>query len=181
MSAELKSVTVSETLPSAGAVEKPQGTRTARLKTIGGSNHDDWNLTIASRVADCVWHPEEATKEQVRDAQVAAVSGVVGIAPKDEIEAMLAAQMVATHNAVMECHRRAMLPNQTFEGRGQNLKHAASCSRSFVALTEALERHRGSASQQIRVDHVHVHQGGQAIVGTITHPGGQRKSEGSMT
>jgi hypothetical protein len=30
---------------------------------------------------------------------------------------MLAAQMVATHEAAMECFRRAHLPEQTFEGR----------------------------------------------------------------
>ena len=34
---------------------------------------------------------------------------------------MLAAQLVATHNAAMECYRRAMLDNQTFEGRRENL------------------------------------------------------------
>ena len=32
------------------------------------------------------------------------------IKPTDEIEGMLAAQMVAAHNATMECYRRAMLP-----------------------------------------------------------------------
>ena len=45
-----------------------------------------------------------------------------GIAPEGEIEGMLAAQMVATHSAAMECLKRAMLENQTFEGRDQNLK-----------------------------------------------------------
>jgi hypothetical protein len=30
---------------------------------------------------------------------------------------MIAAQLVASHNAAMECYRRAMLPEKTFEGR----------------------------------------------------------------
>ena len=33
----------------------------------------------------------------------------MGIAPRDELEGMLAAQLLAAHNATMECHRRAML------------------------------------------------------------------------
>ena len=41
---------------------------------------------------------------------------MVGISPQDESEGMLAAQMVALHNAAMECFRRAMIKDQTFAG-----------------------------------------------------------------
>jgi hypothetical protein len=30
---------------------------------------------------------------------------------------MIAAQLIATHNATMECYRRAMIGEQTLEGR----------------------------------------------------------------
>ena len=47
--------------------------------------------------------------------------------------------------------------------------------RSFAALTDALNRHWGKGSQQVvRVEHVTVQAGGQAIVGTITQGGGGR-------
>jgi hypothetical protein len=39
-----------------------------------------------------------------------------GSAVSDELEGMLAAQLIAAHKAVMECYRRAMLAAQTFEG-----------------------------------------------------------------
>jgi hypothetical protein len=45
------------------------------------------------------------------------VVALAAIGPKDELEAMIAAQLLAAHNATMECYRRAMLPEQTFEGR----------------------------------------------------------------
>ena len=32
-----------------------------------------------------------------------------GIGPKDEIEGMIAAQLIAADNAAMECYRRAMI------------------------------------------------------------------------
>ena len=37
---------------------------------------------------------------------------------------MIAAQLLAAHNAAMECYRRAMLGEQTFEGHRENLSQA---------------------------------------------------------
>jgi hypothetical protein len=88
--------------------------------------------------------------------------------PRDALEGMLIAQLIATHNAIMECHRRAMLAEQTFEGRRENLNQANKLSRTYAALTEALDRHRGGGQQRITVEHVNVHAGGQAIVGAVT-------------
>jgi hypothetical protein len=41
---------------------------------------------------------------------------------------MIAAQLLAAHNASMECYRRAMLPDQTPEGRRENLNQANKLS-----------------------------------------------------
>src|ERR687887_1087934 len=81
---------------------------------------------------------------------------------------MLAAQLIAAHNAAMECYRRAMLREQTFEGRQQSLSQANKLSRASAALIEALNRHRGKGQQKVTVEHVHVHSGGQAVVGMVT-------------
>jgi hypothetical protein len=37
---------------------------------------------------------------------------------------MMAAQLLAAHSAAMECYRRAMLSEQSFEGRRENLNQA---------------------------------------------------------
>jgi len=42
---------------------------------------------------------------------------------------------------------------------------------------EALDRNRKKASQTVVVKHVHVHDGGQAIVGNIRGGGGGGKNE----
>ena len=75
--------------------------------------------------------------------------------------------MLASHNAAMECYRRAMLPEQTFDGRRENLSQANKLSRTHATLLEALNRHRGKGQQKVTVEHVHVHEGGQAIVGNV--------------
>src|SRR6187200_927535 len=79
----------------------------------------------------------------------------------------------------MESYRRAMIGEQTFEGRRENLAQANKLSRTYAALVEALNRHRGKGQQKVTVEHVHVHAGGQAVVGVVEHPGGgeQGKAE----
>ena len=84
---------------------------------------------------------------------------------------MLAAQILASHNAAMECYRRAMISEQTFEGRRENLNPANELSRTHATLLEALNRHRGKGQQKVTVEHVHVHSGGQAIVGNVERVG----------
>jgi hypothetical protein len=85
---------------------------------------------------------------------------------------MIAAQLLAAHNASMECYRRAMHRDQTFQGRQENLNQANKLSRTYATLVEALNRHRGKGQQKVTVEHVHVHAGGQAVVGMLETPGG---------
>ena len=92
----------------------------------------------------------------------------------------MAAQLIAAHYAAMECYRRAMLGEQTLQGRTENLSQANKLSRTYSTLLEALNRHRGKGQQKVTVEHVHVHSGGQAVVGVVESPGGgdRAKSEG---
>jgi hypothetical protein len=136
------------------------------LKELGGSNSDHWNNVLINQAASSLWtaNSDEATLAIQRSATVAALAG---IGPKDELEGMLAAQLLASHNAAMECYRRAMISEQTFEGRKENLSQANKLSRTHATLLEALNRHRGKGQQKVTVEHVHVHNGGQAIVGNV--------------
>jgi hypothetical protein len=97
-----------------------------------------------------------------------------GIAPRDEVEAMLAAQMVATHYAAMRVLRRLKgCETTTQQDSAGNL--ANKLLRTYAAQLEALARYRGKGQQTVRVEHVTVQAGGQAIVGAVntgTTPGG---------
>ena len=46
-----------------------------------------------------------------------------------------------------------------------------------VLPTEALQRYRGKGQQKVTVEHVHVHTGGQAIVGSVRQSGGGRDND----
>ena len=101
---------------------------------------------------------------------------VEGIQPRDNIEAMLALQMVAVHNATMTFARRLNhvdnIPQQDSAERALN-----KLARTFASQVEALNRHRGKGQQKVTVEHVHVHEGGQAIVGNVSGGGGTQKRE----
>jgi hypothetical protein len=140
--------------------------RKGRLKNIGGSQSDHWNNTLANQAVQSLWMKNSSPEE--RDKQVSAtVAALMGIAAKDELEGMMAAQLVAAHNAAMECYRRAMIGEQSFEGRRENLTQANKLSRTYAALVDALNRHRGKGQQKVTVEHVHLHAGGQAVVGAV--------------
>jgi hypothetical protein len=141
------------------------------LKCIGGSQSDHWNNVLGNQALQSLWI-KNSNKEE-RDRQCGAtIAGLIGIGPKDEIEGMIAAQLLAAHNASMECYRRAMIGEQTFESRRENLSQANKLSRTYALLLEALNHHRGKGQQKVVVEHVHVHAGGQAVVGMVETPGG---------
>ena len=139
---------------------------------LGGSKNGHVACYAANQVLGTIWRgsKEDPDTKEIRDT--AALCRLSDIGARDVIEAMLAAQMVATHEAAMECFRRAALSEQTFVGRELGLKYGDKLVRSFAALTDALNRHRGKGQQVVRVEHVTVQAGGQAIVGAVTQGGG---------
>lgn len=141
-----------------------------KLKEVGGSMSDDWNSVLGQQALQSLWLKNlDAEGNQMQ--RQATIQALIGIAPRDELEGMIAAQLIACHNASMECHRRAMIEDQPFEGWRENLNQANKLSRTYATLLEALNRHRGKGQQKVTVEHVHVHAGGQAVVGMVGGPG----------
>ena len=126
----------------------------------------------ANQVLGTIWrgNNEDPDAKEIRDT--ATLRRVADIGARDVVEGMLAVQMVATHEAALECFRRAALNEQTFAGRELGLRYGDKLVRSFAALALTLDRHRGKGQQVVRVEHVHVHSGGQAIVGAVSQGGG---------
>ena len=104
----------------------------------------------------------------------AALAAVDGIRPTDEIEAMLAVQMVATHETAM-----AMLTRAKHADLTPTLQECGSLAvkllRTFTAQVEALARLRRGGEQRVIVQHVYVNEGGQAIVGAVNRAGCSEK------
>ncbi len=102
------------------------------------------------------------------DSVVQAINTLAELAPRNLPEAMLAAQMIATHEAAMKFMCNAVLSDQTSEGQQTNVVRATRLMRLHLEQVEAMQKLRGLASQQkVTVEHVHVYAGGQAVVGSI--------------
>ncbi len=135
------------------------------LEEATGTVQPHLQQRLMNQIWETLWKPDDLS-EADREARIRSAMDVLrGIRPKDEIEGLLATQMVATHNAAMECLRRAMIPQQSVEGRDQNLKHAVKLLAIYARQIETLNKHRGKGQQKVTVEHVNVEAGGQAMVG----------------
>lgn len=92
--------------------------------------------------------------------------------PADELEGMIALQCVSLHWASMDSLRRG-LSSTNADHRARYLGQANKCSRTFSALLEQLNRHRGKVTtQRVVVENVNVAPGAQAVVGAVATGGG---------
>ncbi len=101
------------------------------------------------------------------------ITGAVrSIAPRDALEAMLAVQMVRTHNLALQYLELAGSQTQTVTGIEMFSNFANRLLRTFTAQMETLKSYRTKGEQRVEVKHVHVNRGGQAVVGTVNHTTG---------
>lgn len=95
------------------------------------------------------------------DSLNAALALIGAVEPRNELEAALAVQMAATHEISLSLATRAKNA-QTVEGIREYGNLATKMARTFAAQIKALSDMRRGGEQIIR--HVHVHDGGQAVV-----------------
>jgi hypothetical protein len=97
----------------------------------------------------------------------AALAMIEAAAPKDEIEGALAVQMACTHRAAMAVLAKldvAFASEQRVAAFGSA---AARLMRAYSTQVEVLRRLRSGGHQFVRVEHVHVNEGGQAVIGNV--------------
>jgi hypothetical protein len=150
----------------------------AETRAACGSPSEDLNQVLVNQAVASAWTAHSDQHQRIVQAR-AVLAAMADLRPADGLEGMLAAQAVATHNAAMECFRRAMLPEQGLEGRRENLAQANRLVRSYGLLLEALDRRRGRGRPQVvRVERVTVEAGGQAVVGNVASGGARGEGGG---
>ena len=97
----------------------------------------------------------------------AVVEFMQSIAPRDGTEIVLATHTTQIHLALMAAHYR--LANGHPDEFDSATRAVNSLTRSLLSLQEALKRHRSGGEQRVTVRHVSVSDGGQAIVGNVSH------------
>ena len=174
-----------------GSVDKPNLTHITTDETLSaagfteafGTPDSELQMFLLSQVVQTFrGYVSSDSFDYSRMAEFAnnSVALLEGIQPRDEVEGMLAIQMIAVHNIAMETMKRAMITGQTCQGTEGNVNNATKMLRTFTAQMEALKRYRTGGQQKVIVEHVNVNQGGQAIVGAVSTGGrgyGEQKHE----
>lgn len=97
---------------------------------------------------------------------------IKGIDPQNAVEAMLASQMIATHNSAMRAFAKAegylMHNNIEYKKLGNaTLSLANKLMRTYTMQMDALNRYRGKGQQKITVEHISINDGAKAVIGNI--------------
>ena len=160
------------------SVQKPAGAPKVELKSVEGRDcqvgpagkHAEFDEVFGTTDGDFIGLLMDQLLNLVpmNEPNMAQLNGLIaavaGINPRDEIEGMLAVQMVATHFAASQSTKNA-LASQMRDDRNLHFKHAGQLMRTFTQQMEALNKYRGKGRQKVTVEHVTVNDGGQAIVG----------------
>jgi hypothetical protein len=133
-----------------------------------GVTHEPIAEQLISQIANAMNHnafPSDSEKI------TGALAMMQEIKPANVNEALLACQMIGVHHAAMKFLHRATLTEQTFEGTDSNILRATRLMRLYIDQLEAMAKLKGKIGEQkVTVEHVHVHEGGQAIVGAVVTP-----------
>ena len=103
----------------------------------------------------------------------AALALIEAAAPKDEIQGALAVQMACTHAAAMSVLARLGGGHGTERRVVALASAAARLLRAYSGQVEALRRLRHGSDQYMRVEHIHISEGGQAVIGNVRAQGTQ--------
>jgi hypothetical protein len=137
---------------------KPAGVHTdaaaARLMNAFGITDLDLAERLTAQIINTV-HMRSSNEPISAENLNAALAAVTGIAPQDEAEAMLAAQMVGVHWTAMALLGKAgSTKDPTLLNDAGNL--AVKLLRTFPAQLDALKRYRSAGEQRVVVQHQHV-------------------------
>jgi len=123
-------------------------------------------------------------------AMNAALAMIAAAAPKDEIEGALAVQMSCTHAVAMAILGKLDSGFGTEQRITTFASAAARLLRAYATQVEVLRRLRHGGNQYVRVEHVHINGGGQAVIGnvkpasslsrSIDHSSGDRAGGGAV-
>jgi hypothetical protein len=157
-------------------------TKQKSLINFGGTNYHKEHNKFVNRIINRHYltgidvlktTPEEVDTDAKKQISKEAMEAL-GV--KDGVQLMLGAQMINIH----EWQQRLMnfaFSSKTEECMLNLLNSAVKLSNLFVQQSNLMSKLQGQSNQPVVVDQVHVHSGGQAVVGSVAtyHGEGSKK------
>jgi len=136
----------------------------ARLNKALGTVSPDFVKTSLLQLQRAARSPYGTISETAINAALAMIEA---FAPRDEVEGALAVQAACTHGAAMAILARLDSGFGTERQIAAFGSTAARLMKTFAMQVEGLRRLRHGGQQFVRVEHVHVNDGGQALIGNV--------------
>jgi hypothetical protein len=140
-----------------------------RMKNSSGVEARSLADKLLAQTASAIlpyWSPKDITVGQRLEL---AASALTEMEPSNATEAMLANQMLAANDAALIFASQATQNDSSSQQRNESTERACKFLALFIQQVDAMQRLKGKAGRQkVTVEHVHVHAGGQVIVGTVT-------------
>ncbi|MCS3896260.1 hypothetical protein M2171_005393 [Bradyrhizobium japonicum USDA 38] len=135
-----------------------------RLKAALGTTSSDFVNATLVQIQSASRLPTGGISEVSVNAALAFIESTK---PKNELEAALAIQMACTHAVAMAVLSR--VGGGHGGDRHVTLMAAAGARllRAFATQVEAMRRLRNGGSQYMRIEHVHLEPGAQAVIGNM--------------
>jgi hypothetical protein len=130
------------------------------MAALGTADHDFYGGLVRQLGEACA--QDGAVDERALNFMLSVVKG---IKPRDQVEAMLAAQMAAVHMATLACARRLARAEAPSDGAERALNRL---SRTYVAQMDALARYRAGGEHDVSRPEVSASESGEAISGDGT-------------
>ena len=147
-----------EPQPKPPAVGKPRSPQAAL-----GIESDLLARRLAEQAATTQRLPADDAKSYL-ETGASAVAALGELAPANAIEAMLATQMVASHNASLDLLRLSVSGGQDGRIIEERTRQYARVSDVFLRQLDRFQRQRGRQRQTIRIEHVRVVEDGKVTV-----------------
>ena len=145
-----------------------------RLNTALGTESSDFTNQCLFQIQAAARSPFGGVSELAMNAALAVITAA---APKDEIEGALAVQMACTHTAAMAVLAKLDAAFGTERRVAAFGSTAARLMKTFAMQVEVFRRLRSGGQQLVRVEHVHVNDGGQAVIGNVRHHSERRHDD----
>jgi hypothetical protein len=136
-----------------------------RLKNALGTTSSAFVEASLHQLIKAARLPYSGISEVAVNASLALIEGAK---PQGEVEGALVLQMACTHAAAMAVLATFAGAHGPDRNTATRVSAAARLLRAYATQVETLRRLRNGGSQVVRVEHVHVNEGGQALIGNVS-------------
>ncbi|MCK1586299.1 hypothetical protein [Bradyrhizobium sp. 169] len=140
-----------------------------RLKAALGTTSSDFVNATLIQIQNASRLPSGGISETSVNAVLAFVEAAE---PTNEMEAALAIQMACTHAVAMAVLARVGGGHGGDRHVAMMAAAGARLLKAFATSVEAMRRLRNGSAQYMRIEHVHLEPGAQAVIGNVGKPNG---------